>query len=73
MGATELPVAHVILRRLLHQAAVRNDGGFPQKSLSALGDLCWSKMSGKLKKPLGLEPASLPCGWHGREFSVDAF
>ena len=53
--AMVLLVANVILRRLRQQAAVRNDGGFPPKSLSALGDLCWSKMSGELKKLFGLE------------------
>ena len=47
--AMVLRVAHVLLRRVRQQAAVRSDGGFPPKSSSALGDLCWSKMSGELK------------------------
>ena len=45
-------VENVILRRLLQLAAVRNDGGFLQKSLSALGDQCWSKMGGTLRSLL---------------------
>ena len=55
VGATELRVAGVILRMLRRQAAVRSGGGFLRKSLSALGDRCWSKTSGKCKKPCDVE------------------
>ena len=45
----------MILRMLRRQAAVRSGGGFLRKSLSALGDRCWSKTSGKCKKPCDVE------------------
>ena len=81
--AAELRVAGMILRMLRRQAAVLRSGGFPRKILSAFGDQCWLKVSGKRTKLSGLESKMCtkkivltcipPLWWHAREFSVDAF
>ena len=55
MVTSELRVAGVTKGMRQRQGAVQNGGGFRRKNLSGLDDQCWSNLSWKLRKPLGLE------------------